>query len=59
LVQRKEKYISNLADELAGDDWQSKNRSSFMFFERFPLHAIAFLDQSYNICEILPYHKEW
>jgi len=52
--KERKKNISNLADELAGDDWHIKNRSSFMFFERFPLHAIALLDQSYNICEILP-----
>jgi len=49
--------VYNLMGELAGDDWHIKNRSSFMFFKRFPLHAIASLDQSYNICEILPHHK--
>jgi hypothetical protein len=48
-------HIYNLADELAGDDWHIKSRSSFMFFESCPLHAIAFLVQSYNICETLPH----
>jgi len=43
--------VYNLAGELGGDDWHIKNRSSFMFFERCPLHAIASPDQSYNICE--------
>ncbi|KAK2448543.1 hypothetical protein QL285_007800 [Trifolium repens] len=53
----KEKKEINLADELAGDDWHIKSRSSLMFFESWPLHAIAFLVQSYNICEALPHLK--
>lgn len=50
-------FVYNLADELAGDDWHIKNRSSLIFFERCPLHAIASLAQSYNNCEILLHHE--
>ena len=54
---KKGKYKYNLAEELVGDDWHIKNRSSLMFFERCPLHAIASLAQFYNINQILPHHK--
>jgi len=42
-------FVYNLADALADDDWHIKNRSSFMFLESCPLHAIASLDQGNNL----------
>lgn len=42
----------NLVDELAGDVWHSRIRSSFIFRDRWPLHAIATL--SLSLCLPLP-----